>query len=188
MTTLDDRDRLIDTLLAEILGGETPPDLREQILRRAARGRRAREWLAVGLAGALLIAIGTRIVLEPTARRDQSQSAAPEPVIRSPLPPEAQGFQGFLAGTILSADDTSFIFKITHSSPGPSNKSLTPRWLEGRTAHLLIIRFGGQVSQEMLRQAVKLKEYDGLVTADVWAERDEALIVTRLREGDATDR
>jgi ferric-dicitrate binding protein FerR (iron transport regulator) len=51
------RDKLIDLLLREELGGEAPPDLTERILARAFP-RRRRRWLAVLAAAGLLLAAG----------------------------------------------------------------------------------------------------------------------------------
>jgi ferric-dicitrate binding protein FerR (iron transport regulator) len=48
------RDRLIDMLLEEELGGESPPDLTEQVVARAFGRRR---WWRVALAAAVLLAI-----------------------------------------------------------------------------------------------------------------------------------
>ncbi|MBL8793695.1 MAG: FecR domain-containing protein [Planctomycetia bacterium] len=52
------RDRLVDLLLREQLGGETPPDLTERILARAFPSRRATYWRVGALAASLLLVVG----------------------------------------------------------------------------------------------------------------------------------
>ncbi len=64
------RDQLIDLLLREELGGETPPDLTERILARAFPRRRWR--LAVGLAAAgLLLVAGLGWLFWPASQAPQ---------------------------------------------------------------------------------------------------------------------
>lgn len=192
MTQEDDRDRLIDTLLGEVVGGDRPPDLREEILRRAVGGRRSWGRLTVGLAAAVLLGIGVWILLEPSSGPPENPGSAPaapipEEIVTEPLPPEIHNFKGFLVGTIVSVDGEGLVLKISKASALPENKAPAPRWLEGRKARLLFMRFGNVVSPELLREAGKLKGQGGPVTADTWGERGEALIVTRLRAGNPID-
>ncbi|HLF93243.1 MAG TPA: hypothetical protein VJB14_07270 [Planctomycetota bacterium] len=192
MSTDDSRDRLIDSLLSEIVGGDRPPDLREEILRRTAGGRRAWRWLTLGTAAAVLLGVGVWIVLEPSSRTPERPGPAsavpnPEETVTEPLPPEIHDFKGLLEGTIVSVDAEGLVLKVSKASALPGNKAPDPRWLEGRKARLLFMRFGNEVSPELLREAGKLKGQDGPVTADAWGERGEALIVTRLRAGAHAD-
>ncbi|NQT86038.1 FecR domain-containing protein [bacterium] len=54
---MDDRDRLLDVLLSEELGGEVPPDVTDRVLRRAFRARR-RIAMAVAVAAVAALALG----------------------------------------------------------------------------------------------------------------------------------
>ena len=55
------QDRLIDTLLRETLGRQTPPNLVHRILSKAARGRRRYYWTAGGLSAAAAVLIGLAV-------------------------------------------------------------------------------------------------------------------------------
>lgn len=184
MTGEEDRDRLIDTLLDEVLGGDRPPDLREEILRRAAGGRRAWGRLTVGLAAAVLLAVGLWIVIDPGSPADRTPGAnLEEPIVTAPLPPEVREFRGYVAGTVVSIDPEGLVLRVTKATGSRESKATHPARLEGRKVRL---RFAN--SRDLPRQAEALRSHDGPVTADVWTERDEPLYATRLRTGDHADR
>jgi hypothetical protein len=87
----DPQDRLIDTLLREALGKETPPNLAGRILERVARERRRFYWLAGGLSAAAAIVIGlavykfalsekpAEVVIEPKKTLEPGLKFEPEP-------------------------------------------------------------------------------------------------------------
>jgi hypothetical protein len=194
MVSAEHRHRLIDSLLEEVLGGDRPPDLSGEILRRAGTGgRRAWGWLTVGLAAAALLGIGVWIVVDSPSEgpadlpRVPASTPVEEPVVTS-LPPEVRDFKGLVAGTIVSVDATGMVLKVTRVAGTNGNKAANPAWLVGRKVRMAFMRFKDGVSGPLLRQAEALKNHDGPVTADAWSERDEALIVTRLRAGDHIDR
>ena len=174
----DERDRLVDSLLHEVAGGERPPDLREAILRRA--GRRPWGSLTVGMAAAALLGIGAWIVLEPGAPPPPPSPA--REILEVPLPREVQGFQGWLSGTLVSIEESSVVLDVRRASRSRSNRAADPRALEGRRVRLHLGR-----SSELSRQLATFRPGDDPVTADVWSERDEGLYVTRLRAGDHAD-
>lgn len=85
-------DRLVDTLLHELLGGEVPPDLRERIVSRAfPRRSRWRTWgaLAAATAALVLAALGVWWLLAhsaarpPTVEQRPPQAPAPYPAARA---------------------------------------------------------------------------------------------------------
>ena len=87
----DPQDRLIDTLLREALGRETPPNLAGRILARAAFERRRFYWLAGGLSAAAAVLLGlalykfalngkpAEVAVEPKPQQEPGLKWEPEP-------------------------------------------------------------------------------------------------------------
>jgi hypothetical protein len=82
-----ERERLIDTLLREVLGGNAPPDLTDAVLRRAFPSRRRWLFLAAGIAAAasLLLTIVGYFFLRTRGYPEPSASGAYEIVGGGPL-------------------------------------------------------------------------------------------------------
>ncbi|MBN2712223.1 MAG: FecR domain-containing protein [Planctomycetes bacterium] len=59
------RDRLVDQLLREVLGNETPPDVADRVLRKAYPRRKVIFWAAPAAAAAVLLIVGAWLAFSP---------------------------------------------------------------------------------------------------------------------------
>src|SRR5687767_150529 len=84
-TIINFHDRLIDRALAEVIGGETPPDLSERILAAESEGNHptatplttpkaahSRRWWAMAVAAMLLV--GASVLMVPAMRNNGNQA------------------------------------------------------------------------------------------------------------------
>jgi Ca-activated chloride channel family protein len=126
----DEHDALVDRILAEAIGGETPPDLSERILRRVEDARadvaaralfkeptmtRQINWRRLTLAAVLVGVVASAALLTTRSTKDEERSIAKrEVVVAAPAPP-AEGKEALRRGDR---------FMLSDSAAAPSGEKL----------------------------------------------------------------
>ena len=126
------------------------------------------------------------------AKRDVEPDKSGPRLKYRPLPDDIEYFKGYLVGTITSMDEKGIMLKVTGVTAGEGNRADNPGYMKGENMRLLFYCFMGKdgkyhPDRSLVRAVNELRKKGGLITAKVYAERDEALLLTRVWAGEQKD-
>jgi len=143
------------------------------------------------LVGSVLVvsASGQRYAL---AEGDDERIVPDRPVARqkyTPLPEGIQYFKGYIVGDIVLVDDRGVVLKVKSIKAQEGSRAKNPSSMVGRNVRVLFIAFKGADGKyhpgKWLVRAVRKAHTPegGTITAGVFADRDEALIMSKVWTG-----
>lgn len=211
---LSERERLVEILLPEALGGEGPPDLAARVVKQAQHQNWLRKWKRVGLAAVLFFGLGLVgwLAVEQSGR--EPHTPVPPVVALKPnttsVPTTTQATVATTGGVILlhgdgkgpgsvwGTEDSEGVITLPGSIRVQLIAWTTVKWEKEGTADRFELLEGGikcflDAPGEVLISSVhgeaRIKEKGSVVTAKhygVFADRDPMTTLISVKEGVAT--